>query len=60
MLFSERVSDIMTTINREIINNSQNAETKVVFINSGYSANEYLIWQELMTNHLRTQLSTGK
>mgnify|MGYP001029629842 FL=1 len=57
---SKRVNDIMTTINREIINNHLNDETKAVFINSGYSANEFLIWQELMTNHLRTQLSIGE
>ena len=57
---SKRVNDLMTTINREIINNHLNDETKAVFINSGYSANEYLIWQELMTNHLRTQLDTGE
>jgi hypothetical protein len=50
----------MKTINREIINNHLNDETKAVFINSGYSANEFLIWQELMTNHLRTQLSTAQ
>ena len=57
---SKRVNDLMTTINREIINNHLNDETKAVFISSGYSANEYLIWQELMTNHLRTQLDTGE
>ena len=57
---SKRVNDLMTTINREIINNHLNDETKAVFISSGYSANEYLIWQELMTNHLRTQLDTAE
>ena len=57
---SKRVNDLMTTINREIIKNHLNDETKAVFISSGYSANEYLIWQELMTNHLRTQLDTGE